>query len=415
MSQTNLPKNFPAYLIVAHSGRMLAEAACQNRSDAIGVKIAVIDLFGDDDLDQFVVSKAKLPSDAQAAEICDAASAMLAHLSPFQALTVVFGSLDLYDAPIQQILTEFLSDGAAEKSVKLRFLGNDARTRNQASDIRHILRVMDRYGAKFALAVPPTQFSSPDQAAHPPKTWLRKPLHRHGGGYGINWAEESTETPAHDYYWQKYIAGRVFGVNFVVSHPGNVTLLGLVENFTDPTQAQPMRWGGVAGWMNLGKNISHDDTLPAACRAVNWPEICRIFAGEFGLLGLNGMDILATETGEIFVLEINPRPTAALGLWRNHQRILWRLHSGEALCQEMTSTEQIAPNYGRAKAILYAEQPINIVENFAWPSIRPPKGSVHANYEIIDRPPLVPIAAGQPICTIMTTDATPKRAWQQAL
>ena len=414
MTCNNPPHISPAILIIAHSGRMLAEAAWQHLAQTGGGRIAVIDLFADAELDAFVAGKIKLNSDAQAAEICDAARVMLAGLLPFQALTAVFGSIDLYDAPIQQILTEFLSDGAAERGVTLRFLGNDAGSRSEASDIRHIMRVMDVYGAKFGLSVPSTQFSPPDHVANLPKTWLRKPLHRHGGGYGINWAEESLESSAHDYYWQKFVAGRVFGVNFAVDHAGGIALLGLVENFTDPTKAQPMRWGGVAGWANLGVNFAQDNNLPAACRTMNWQEICRIFAGEFGLLGLNNMDILVAETGEIFVLELNPRPTAALGLWKNQGDVIWRLHGGEALSQAMLETTENAPNYGRAKTILYAEQPIVIADNFAWPVLCPPKGSDHATYEIIDRPPAGPIAVGQPICTIMVYDATPQRAWQKA-
>ena len=406
------PDNLPSILIISHSGRMLAEAAWQNLVISGGGKIAVIDLFADAELDAFVAGKAKLHSDAQAGEICHAAAFMLTCLSPRQELTMVFGSIDLYDAPIQQILTEFLSHRAAEMGISLRFIGNDAKSRSKASDIRHIMRVCDKYGAKYGFAVPPTQFSSPD---HPPKTWLRKPLHRHGGGYGINWAEEILQSVAQDYYWQKFIAGRVIGINFAVSQQGNVTLLGLVENFTDPTGAEPMRWGGVAGWAILGANIAHDDYFPVFCRGVNWHEICGIFAGEFGLLGLNGLDILAADNGEIFVLEINPRPTAALGLWINQGDIIWRLHGGEAFVPDFMRSVQNAPNYGCAKAILYAEQPIVITENFVWPALGPPNFSDHRNYEIIDRPSAGPIAAGQPICSIITTDTTPRRAWQQAL
>ncbi|MDI9350350.1 MAG: ATP-grasp domain-containing protein [Candidatus Symbiobacter sp.] len=377
-------RELPSVLIVSHAGRGLAAAARHHAAS-----IAVIDLFADDDLAELGAVAYKIAAHASPSEIGAAAQAAAWRLMPTSEIEIGFGSLDLFVAPIQAIIAEFLSDWARRTGVTLRILGNDAATRQRASDVWSLPSVIAKIGAKYGVTLPPTRNTPPDDATG----WLRKPRFNHAGGYGIDWIAAPAR---HECYWQKFEAGRVFGVNFAVSSEGGVAVLGLVENFTDPTADAPMRWGGIAGWAQPTGLAT--DWLPACCRGQDWVEICRHIAAEFSLTGLNGMDIIAAPSGEIFVLEINPRPTAASALWQDQAGWLWRLHHGEAIPLSLTRQ-----NYGRAKAILYAAQATMIAENFIWPDFS------H------DHSPPGLIAAGQPICSIETQAATPLQAWHNAL
>ena len=390
----------PATIIVAQSGRMLAAIARQ-----AGGLVAVLDGFCDQDLAEHATLMSKLDFTASPAQIQQAVIGLATGLvkkynilygENCRLLEVAFGTLGLFSAPIEMIARESLSIWAARSQISLTFLGNDTQTIHAAQNIEQLLPVAARIG----LPMPPSQFTKPENLTG----WLRKMRGNSAGGLGIDWAESPLpplKSPS-DYYWQKFISGRVFGVNFAVNHDGSVMILGLAENFTAPISDVPMRWGGVAGWDRIGFYGDYNDWLPQSLLSLNWLEICQNLAAEFGLIGLNGLDMVVAPSGEIYLLEINPRPTAALDLWHGQSGVLWQSHRREfrRLVQNDSADER--PMNGMAKAILYAEQTTRIAADFIFPP------------DAIDRNPPGIIYAGQPICSIIATAKTPALAWQFA-
>ena len=170
-------------------------------------------------------------------------------------------------------------------------------------------------------------------------------------------------------------------------------VIGLTE------QLVGQRAFGVRGYRWCGNLVpprlpaGERDALLGQARA-----ICSCLAGAFALRGLFGVDFI-WDGERAWTLEVNPRPTASLeaieaaygvGAFDAHLR---------ACAGELPRT---VPEYRRAagKAVLFATEPVTIGDSERW-----------LERGVRDVPhPGERIAAGRPICTVVTTAATPDDA-----
>jgi predicted ATP-grasp superfamily ATP-dependent carboligase len=125
--------------------------------------------------------------------------------------------------------------------------------------------------------------------------------------------------------------------------------------------------------------------------------ICAHLAHAFGLCGLFGVD-LVWDGERAWVVEVNPRPTGSLEcVEAAHEVGVFAAHL-EGCAGRLPSTAP-APTPFRAagKAILFATQDVRVGDTCGWPA----RG-------IRDVPhPREQIAAGHPICTLVSVQESP--------
>ena len=115
--------------------------------------------------------------------------------------------------------------------------------------------------------------------------------------------------------------------------------------------------------------------------------IADVLVGELGLRGLLGLDFIRRESGEIIVVELNPRPPATFEL-HEAGRALFGLHIAcfEQDCARFTPAPVAGP---RGHAVLYLQQDINHFPVLAWPAWARDRPVAGAN-----------IPAWAPVCSV---------------
>ncbi len=187
-------------------------------------------------------------------------------------------------------------------------------------------------------------------------TWLRKPRES-GGGQGIApWAGPvaTPRPPASpsDHVWQERCTGLPVAGVFVVTSRG-ARLVGASRQLI-----------GVGAWhanpyAYCGSIDVDPQTLPDDL-GHQWDRIGSLLAGPFALRGAVGVDAIVTPSGQLVVIEINPRPTASIELI---DRRTGGCLAGDhlAACGIVTGRCSPAPSGGRwAKGILRVALPIAI-------------------------------------------------------
>ena len=228
--------------------------------------------------------------------------------------------------------------------------------------------------------------------AHP-QTWtqanaslpldgLVKAVGASGGGHVQPYSNAKVSLDKQCYAQQK-LHGLPVSVLFL-AHGQQAALVGFNELMLAPTEALPYRYGGAVSQIDLPASVQ-DQLLKAAQQ----------LTAEFSLLGLNSLDAVLQD-GVAYVLEINPRLSASVGLYETLDGEMNLLAMHVAACKQayaMPST--VAVKSGSvAHAVIYSALPLSIPADFAWPEW------------VQDCPspqPSVQILAGQPICTVLAS------------
>jgi uncharacterized protein len=216
--------------------------------------------------------------------------------------------------------------------------------------------------------------------------WLRKPLR---GGGGIRVREWRGGALPAGTFLQEHIEGIACSAA-AVGDGKDAVVLGLTEQLVGE------RAFGVRGHRWCGNLVP--PRMPAAELLDQARTICSCLAGAFALRGLFGVDFV-WDGERAWTVEVNPRPTASLetiaaaygvDVFDAHLRA-W---AGELPRSE---TECIG---AAGKAVLFATEDVVIGDSVRW-----------LERGVRDVPhPGERIAAGRPICTIVTTAATPQDA-----
>ncbi len=186
--------------------------------------------------------------------------------------------------------------------------------------------------------------------------------------------------PAPDYYLQRDVEGDSYSL-ILLSNGQDVRVIGATQQWADPTQRRPFRYGGAAGPVALPHGFG-GEILAAATR----------IAGVCGLVGIISFDLMISPRGW-WLLEVNPRPGVSLEIFDTEPMPpLLALHL--AACGGKLPDALPAPAGVTAAAILYADHQIMIPED-AWPA------------DVRDRTaPGTIIAEGLPVCTVKAEAAT---------
>jgi uncharacterized protein len=182
-------------------------------------------------------------------------------------------------------------------------------------------------------------------------------------------------------YFQRRVAGRAVSALFLADGQ-RALVLGFSEQWADPADSRPFRYGGAARPASLP-----DAQSQQMARAV------AALAASSGVVGLCSADFLVRTDG-FDVLEINPRPGATLDIFRDPEDRLFRLHL-EACRRRLPERAPHFPG-AAAAAIVYARTTIRLPAGFVWPE-----------WTADRQPSDESVSAGAPLCTVIAEGETP--------
>lgn len=266
-------------VVVSTSARALAQAACR-----AGLAACAIDAFGDADMRDHALQWRRVPLRADGSLDGDAVIEAVGVLGG-AGCTVVLGS-GLESQP----------EVVAELARRFTVAGNAAAVWRTVHDPMAWHDTARRLG----IAVPDTRADAPAD----PHGWLRKRGASSGGWHVRTATAPSSHEAAEDgWYYQRRVPGRAHALLFVADGRRAVPV-GFHRLLPAPREA-PSRWAWSGAVRPCGLGGEARARAIAAASALT---------AALGLRGLNGIDFIDGPQGW-FMLECNPRPTAALDLW----------------------------------------------------------------------------------------------------
>jgi uncharacterized protein len=342
---------------------MLADMAVRD-----GHRVVAFDLFGDLDLRRRA-SRVVTPSELGGGGL----SALVGAAAREAPSGVVYGaSFENHPALVARL---------AERHT---LLGNSPATLRAVRDPARVGAALRGAGVPF----PRTSVTAPSKQS---RHWLRKPL-RGGGGTRVHeWRGGALPAGA-------FVQERIDGLACSAAAVGDgvdAVVLGLTE------QLVGQRAFGARGYRWCGNIVP--PRLPAGEREALLGQaraICSCLAGAFALRGLFGVD-LVWDGERAWTVEVNPRPTAsleAIEAVRPHPPAVFDAHL-RACAGELRRIEGECSG-AAGKAVVFATEDVAIGDSVRW-----------LERGVRDVPhPGERIAAGRPICTVVTTATTPHDA-----
>jgi uncharacterized protein len=347
----------PEYvLIVASSGRMLAQAARR-----AGYKPFVIDLYADRDTCLY------------AQETLLVTSLALHHIVP--TLEVFFTRI-----PLSHVI---YGSGFEDHPESLAYLANRLTVLGNPPDVfANILNKKYFFSTLNQLSIPYpyVAFTEPKKSSN---AWLTKPLQGHGG-LGIQHYRQ-TENDSSLVYWQHYIEGTSHSVLFLADG-ANLQIIGFNNQWSVQSGLHDFIFSG----------ISNAGNVPDQHKASVATWLAKIVCA-FALKGLNSLDFICT-ADSCYVLEINARPPASMQLYDDS---LFVGHI-ETCLGRLTAPPTLLSQHYKAYQIIYAGYDTQIPTNFAWPPWcmdLPNDGAI--------------IHTGEPVCSIIASHKQSQQIMQQ--
>jgi uncharacterized protein len=355
-------------LLISVSARMLADLGV-----SAGYDVVALDRFGDLDLQRLCPSVSVLRDLGGRGGM----AALVGAAKDIPAPSVIYGA-GLENQP----------GLVARLAIGRRLLGCSPETLERVRDPAVLGASLRAAGLAF-----PSTFRGPDapRRAERSRRWLRKPV-RGGGGRGIReWRRGALDGQV---MVQEHISGLACSAA-AVADGRSAALLGVSE------QLIGHRGLGARGYAWCGNLVPPrlGETQRRAL-AVEARTICAHLAHAFGLRGLFGVD-LVWDGKRAWVVEINPRPTASLECVEPAYEVgVFAAHL-EGCAGRLPSTAPApTPRRAAGKAILFATQGVRVGDTRGW-----------AARGIRDVPhPRERIAAGGPICTLVSVQSSPEAA-----
>lgn len=235
-------------------------------------------------------------------------------------------------------------------------------------------------------------------------SWLAKPR-ASAGGHGITpWFGATTDdTPT---LWQKRIAGRRFSVAFALRQRQH-------EVLALSRQLIGCRWCNGSSFAYCG-SVDHDPQAVDSRVRDQLARLGEVLATVFDLEGLVGADLILDASWQLWVIEINPRPTASMELVERATGVSLAARHVATFGITSPVTPPQWPRHGTwAKAILFANDDVTFDEAIltavteraahwtmsdGWPAVAD-----------IPQPPC-PIPRGAPVCSVFAHDRSPRES-----
>lgn len=344
----------PSFLVVAISGRAMASAA--RRAER---RVAVVDLFADDDTQRLAQSALRVPGDPA---LGFDPQALLRATARFPGLALVPG-------------TGFEANPAllARIARGRRLLGTPPATLKALKDPMRFARMLARLGVPH----PETRLAPPRD----PRGWLVRQAGAWGGAHVQN-AAGASKSPG--CCFQRIVAGSPVSVAFV-GDGRRARAIDLSEQWAAPTQRAPFRYGGASAPARI-----------ASAPARRLVDAAETVAGEGGAVGLGSADFLVADDGSFVLLEINPRPGATIDLLDRHDPP----PGGTAFALHLAACDGRLPRalpFDRgppmAASIVHAPRRARVPQAMRWP-----RGCADLS------PAGTALPRGAPVCTVVGPD-----------
>ena len=357
--------NLPTFLCAAFSARQIAMSARRAGYGALAV-----DFFGDLDLNEAALAGETLASD---------------DFGGFDGASLVAALHRLAEG--HEPIGFVHGAGFEDRLELLEEIGRHWPLLGTAPATLSILKDPDAFAALCRTAGvthPEIARQAPEGETHP---WLSK---RVGGCGGSHVRPAEATAPSADRYVQKFVAGERWSAAFVAAD-AEAAILGFTKQWTDPSKAEPYRYGGAVGPL----------TPPEPAGSVMRDAIARIAAvvgarGHAPLTGLCSADFVVSADGPV-LLEINARFGATIDVFDTDDEPLLGLHL--SACQGDLLTEYSGPQRVRASGLAWADAPLTVDAGYIWPAFTRDRTAAPT----IFRP-------GQPIATIVAEADTEKAA-----
>ncbi len=349
-------------LIVAQSARFLAQSAQQ-----AGRRVWVADCFNDVDTILCAERIQRLPQldKLTVTNWLD----RLRELSQGTACQLVYGGGFEHHPTLLDALPK-----------QIQLLGNTPKTLRQITQPHSFFTMLTNLSLPF-----------PEISWQPPEKkdgWLFKP-YESLGGINIFPAHSPLISTVNKGYFQRKLTG-TSGSALFLADGAQTQLIGLNRQWCAPAPQAPFRLGAIEPLPNI--NDSHIAKINAAIMLITQ---------STGLVGLNSLDFIISDSGALHFLEINPRPSASAELYDNKGSLLTAHLSA---CQQ-TEEPKLIYNQHNIRQLSYlfaAEKSMRIPKNMQWPTACHdiPAGNTE-------------IAAHQPICTLLLSGQSPTSRDQQ--
>jgi predicted ATP-grasp superfamily ATP-dependent carboligase len=225
--------------------------------------------------------------------------------------------------------------------------------------------------------------------------WLVKPI-RSGGGHGVRFWRGGP--PGDGHLLQRYVEGTPASAAFVADGE-HCTLLGISEQLIGKEElgAGGFRWCG--NIVPLAQPDGRGEGLRCAVE-----DMCRALTRGFGLIGVNGIDLVVDESGRPYLVEVNPRYTASMELMEKAYGLdILGLHLAGCAGRlpELPPSTPEGPFYG--KGVVFARQAVTVPETEGWHRL----GRRDIPF------PGDGIGVGSPVCTVLVQAAGRDACWRE--
>ncbi|MES2637740.1 MAG: ATP-grasp domain-containing protein [Pseudomonadota bacterium] len=265
-------------------------------------------------------------------------------------------------------------------ALMLPMIGNSAETLQQCKQPESFFALCNAFNMPY----PKTLLEKPINTLG----WLQKTVGASGGEHIKTVFPLNLGLTAAVYYQQKQV-GTPISCLFLADGK-NALVVGFNEQWCSPTALSPYRFGGLVSHAVLSEVVQDKLT-----------EFVQLISQKIGLKGLNSCDCLVQDDA-VFMLEINPRLSASVGLYKAKRGNLFAAHVAAFLGQ--LDSWPVVDKKSQAIHIIYANQIAKAPSEMDWPEW------------VCDVPqPNSVIPAGAPICSVLATARTAKLAKQKVL
>ncbi len=358
-SRARLPEPGAAVLIAAASARALAQAARRAGYRPLGA-----DFFDDADTRELCAEnrlvEGGLGTGFTEGNLIPALELLSAHAAP---CGLVYGAGFEDRADLLEALAR-----------RWTLFGNTPGAVRHAKDPFRLAALCE------TLDIPHPEISArlPSDSQH----WLVKSAGGSGGTHVVPAADFCAE--GEGLYFQRKAAGEPISVQFLADGR-RARVIGLSRQWAAPVPGAPFRFGGIMRPANLPPRM--EKKLRQAAEAVT--EAC-------GLRGLNSIDFLVDESAYTLI-EINPRPGAALDIFEDRKGSLFQAHL-EA-CAGCLPGYPLEFTGAAAAAIAYVPEYVASLPDFDWPGWSADRQKAASELQAHD-----------PLCTIKARADKPVRA-----
>ncbi|MFM2435084.1 MAG: hypothetical protein RL063_1065 [Pseudomonadota bacterium] len=222
--------------------------------------------------------------------------------------------------------------------------------------------------------------------AEPSQRYLKK-FAAGSGGTHISWVTKDNPPLEPNCYYQEHISGRSVSLLFLAD--GNsVKVIGFNEQWLSPIVSMPFRYGGAVSQFHLAPDIQRQLITSAQ----------KIMLA-FGLVGLNSLDAIVAKN-IAYILEINPRLTATVGLYAESNLLQQHILA----CLGQSPSVAIRDKESSAHAVVYAPTELKITKGLAWPDWAVDIPDITKKNALIKK--------GDPVCTIVAKSLDAESAKQ---